>query len=90
MKLSKLKPGQQIEVYCTGLLVKATVIKKFNDGFITEHEPVKWGRDEYTQTFVGPSSYLQSKWGGTDKNGQPCKGPDTTPGSFYKGKPITT
>lgn len=94
MKLQDLKIGDKITHYCSGKLVEGTVIEIKGDGVICEHEPVNWGRDIYTRTGIYPSTYLQKKWGGTDKNGQPCKGSETTPGAWYKGKrlksPITT
>ena len=93
MKLQNLKIGDKITHYCSGKLVEGTVIEKKGHGVICEHEPVRWGNDTYTQTGIYPSTYLQKKWGGTDKNGQPTKGPETTPGAWYKGKrlksPIT-
>lgn len=87
MKLQNLKIGQKITHYCSGVIVTGTVIEKRNDGVITEHEPVQWGRDTYTKTGVYPASYLQKKWGGKDKNGLPGKSEfDTTPAAWYKGE----
>lgn len=88
MKLQDLKIGDKITHYCSGAIVEGTVIEIKNDGVITEHEPVQWGMDIYTKTGVYPSTYLQKKWGGKDKNGQPGKGPETTPGAWYNGKPL--
>lgn len=94
MKLKDLKIGDKITHYCTGKLVEGTVIelKKCHEGkpmVITQHEPVQWGRDEYKTSSICESSYLQKKWGGTNEHGLPSKGPDTTPGAWYNGKPLT-
>lgn len=84
MNLQDLKIGDTIKHYCSGLIVTGKVIEVKNDGVITEHEPVQWGRDIYTKTGVYPSSYLQKKWGGTDESGQPCKSKyETTPAAWY-------
>ena len=79
MKLSNLKIGDKVKVYCTGALVEATVIKIENGGIITEHKPVRWGRDEYKKTAIYPSGYLQTKYGKSA----------TTPKAFYNNKEIT-
>lgn len=79
MKLSNLKPGSEVQVYCFGELVKAKVIKRYGNGWITEHKPIRWGNDDHTQTFLNPSSWLQSTYNGSQ----------TTPKAFYKGKEIT-
>lgn len=89
MNLQQLKIGDTISHYCCGLIVTGTVIELKNDGVITEHEPVSWGRDIYTRTGVYPASYLQRKWGGKNESGQPCKSNyETTPAAWYKGKPL--
>ena len=80
----------KIKHYCFGKLIEAEVIETDGRGVKTQHEPVRWGRDEFSESYVAPSTYLQKKWGGTDKNGLPCKGMETTPGAWYKGKPITS
>lgn len=89
MKLQDLKIGDKITHYCSGKLVEGTVVIKGKKMVTTEHEPVNWGRDTYTNTSIVESSYLQKKWGGTDENGQPSKGMDITPGAWYKGNPLT-
>jgi len=90
MKLQNLKIGNKITHYLFGELVEAEVIQTDGWSVKTKHKLVAWGRDEWTESWVRPSTYLQKKWGGTDKDGQPCKGHETTPGAFYKVKPITS
>lgn len=90
MKLQNLKIGDKIQHYLFGDIVDAEVIETDGRGVKTKHKPIRWGNDEFTETYVMPSTYLQKKWGGTDKDGNPCKGMETTPGAFYKGKPITS
>jgi len=89
MKLQNLKIGDKITHYCSGLLVEGTVVIKGKKMVVTEHKPVNWGKDIYTNTSIMESSELQKKWGGKDKNGNPAKGMDVTPGAWYKGKPLT-
>jgi hypothetical protein len=88
MKLQELKIGDKIQHFCFGNLIDAEVIETDGRGVTTRHEPIQWGRDTWTESYVMPSTYLQKKWGGTDEHGQPCKGAETTPASFYKGNPI--
>lgn len=90
MELQKLKIGDKIKHYCFGRLIDAEVIETDGRSVKTKHEPITWGRDIYAESWVNPSTYLQKKWGGTGADGQPCKGTETTPGAFYKGKPITS
>lgn len=89
MRLSELKVGDKITHYCFGKIVEGTVKKLLKNGVVTKHEPVQWGRDKFSESFVLESSRLQKKWGGTDENGQPCKGADTTPKAWYNGTEIT-
>lgn len=88
-RLSELKVGDKITHYCFGKIVEATVKEVLKNGVLTEHEPVQWGRDAFSESSVLESSGLQKKWGGTDENGQPCKGADTTPKAWYNGTEIT-
>jgi len=90
MQLQKLKIGDRITHYCCGNLIEAEVVETDGRGVLTKHEPIQWGRDEYTKTYVMPSTSLQKKWGGTDEKGMPCAGPETTPAAFFKGEPITS
>jgi len=89
MRLSELKVGDIITHYCFGKIVEATVKEVVINGILTTHEPVRWGKDIFTESSVLESSRLQKKWGGTDENGQPCKGADTTPKAWHKGIEIT-
>lgn len=89
MKLKDLKQGDTVKHYVFGQLVEAKVTKILPNGVETEHEPIRWGREIFEHGYIIESSELQKKWGGTDKNGRPCKGPDTTPGAFFNNEPIT-
>ena len=89
MKLSELKIGDSIKHYCSGVIVTGEVIETGKDFVVTKHDPVNWGSDIYTNTRIMESSYLQKKWGGTDKHGLPSKGPATTPGAWFEGKELT-
>lgn len=88
MKLQNLKEGDKVQVYCYGNLVDAVVIQRDGVGVCVRHKPIRHGNCVCIETWIRPSLYLQRKWGGTDKNGQPSAGSQTTPGAFYKGKPI--
>lgn len=90
MELQNLKIGDKIQHYCFGNLLDAEVIETDGRSIKTKHEPIQWGRDTWTESWINPSTALQKKWGGTDKDGQPCKGMETTPGAFYNGIPITS
>ena len=89
MKISNLIIGDKITHYCSGKLVEGAVIEIGLNRVRTEHEPVNWGKDIYTNTLIVESESLQKKWGGTDKNGLPCKGRDTTPGAWFEGTELT-
>lgn len=88
MYLHELKLGDEITHYCYGQLVTGKVVNTDGIGVCTEHEAVRWGNHICINTWIHPSTHLQRKWGGTDKNGQPCKGPEVTPGAWYKGEPL--
>lgn len=62
MKLLELKIGDTIKHYCCGQIVTAKVVRMEANGIVTEHEPVRWGRDEYTETFIYPATeqHIQS------------------------------
>lgn len=90
MELQQLKIGDKIQHYCFGRLVNAEVIETDGRSVKTKHESVRWGNDDWSETWINPSTYLQKKWGGTDNNGMPCKGAETTPASFFNGSPITS
>ena len=79
MKLQDLKIGDKITHYCSGAIVEGTVIEINENGVITEHEPVQWGKDTYTKTGIHKSTYLQAKWANEP----------VTPKSWYNGKPLT-
>jgi len=78
MNLQDLKIGDKIEVYCAGELVTAEVIKQDKTGVTVKHKPVRWGKDEFTETLVKPSLWLQYSTS------------QTTPGSFYNKQPLKT
>lgn len=86
--LQDLKVGDKITTYCYGTLVEAKVIQTDGIGVCVSHKPVIWGNTVCTETWVQPSTHLQKEWGSTDKDGKPTKGPETTPGAFYKGEPL--
>jgi hypothetical protein len=90
MQLQKLKIGDKVKHYCFGNLIEGEVIQTDGRGVLTRHEPIQWGREKFTETYIAPSTYLQKKWGGKDKDGNPAKGMETTPGAFYNDKPITS
>ena len=89
MKLKNLKIGDKIEHYCFGSLITGTVIEIGKNQVKTKHDPIRWGDAVFEETNISESSDLQKRYGGTDKNGLPGKGADTTPKSFFKGKEIT-
>ena len=86
--LQSLKIGQKITHFCFGNLVEGEVIRIDGRGALTRHEPIRWGNDFFSETYISPSTYLQKTWGGTGEHGQPCKGAETTPAAFLNGKPI--
>jgi hypothetical protein len=90
MRLEDLKIGQTITHYCYGHLVEGKVIQTDGRVICTRHEPVRWGSDICTETWINPSSHLQFKWGGKNDKGEPAQGPHTTPAAFYQGEPLTT
>jgi len=88
-KLHQLNIGEEITHWVYGHKVKGKIINTGPNWVQTEHEPIQWGRDTITQTFIHESTELQKKWGGTDKNGNPAPGMQTTPGAWYNDLPIT-
>jgi len=77
MNLYSLKTGDKVQVYSFGELVTGTVIKTDKTGVTVKHKPQQWGRDEFTETLIKPSLWLQLSTS------------QTTPKAFYKGKEIT-
>ena len=63
-KLSDLKKGDQITIYCTALLVEATITAITENSLTAKHEAVQWGNDTYTITH---SSQVQSFTGQPQK-----------------------
>lgn len=62
MKLSELKIGDIVSHYCSGQWVMGTVIETDGRSVKTSHEPVQWGKDTYTETWINPSEPLQAKY----------------------------
>lgn len=52
MKLSQLSPGDQVQHYCCGVFVTATIIEVTENGAYTRHRAVKWAGDTYTNTNI--------------------------------------
>lgn len=88
MKINKIKIGDTIQHYCFGELITGEVIEIGENRLKTRHPPIRWGNDIITETNIVESLYLQKEWGGTNKDGKPTKGPDTSPAAFFNGKPI--
>jgi hypothetical protein len=78
MKLSELKIGDIVCHYCCGNWVIGEVVETDGRSVKTSHRPVNWGRDEYTETWIHPSSPLQAKYHHP-----------TTPKAMYQDKLIT-
>lgn len=77
MKLTDLKIGDEVETYCAGEIVKAKVTKKEGNFITVTHRPVRWGRDEFTETIIKPSTVLQYRHS------------KTTPKAWYNNKELT-
>jgi len=62
MKLQDIKIGDKIRHYCSGEEVIGTVIKKDDRSVTTQHQPVTWAGEKYTETHISGPTPLQEAW----------------------------
>jgi len=79
-KLSDLKPGDKIQTYCMGCSVTAVVtyVDPSGEGVCYAHEPVSYGKEEYTSGQIVKSTPLQAKYYNV-----------ITPAAYFNGEPLT-
>jgi hypothetical protein len=75
---TELNIGDIVTTYCTGVKVTGEIIELDETNFLVEHEPIRWGNDNFTKTRVVKASYLQEKYAGSK----------TSPISWKDGKEI--
>lgn len=79
MKLRDLKTGDKVKHYCSGEIVEGTIVEVNHHAVITEHPPVRWGTNTYTQTAIRRSTELHRQ----------STGNEVTPKCWYNEQLIT-